>query len=184
LPDDLLLRCVAPLPLRHRLRAAASCARLQRLIYTPALRAATRPAHLLTHAGQVCENEALTSPDGRFRFTFQEDANVVLYYAPSGHVAGADGTPIWALQSVGGQFGHYIAGRLHLTRDGRLVARDSRAQERWASRPEGALAGATAGVGFATPFRLVVRDVGDVAILDAEDAEVWVTVPDRRPWLE
>jgi hypothetical protein len=178
LPEDLLLRALAPLPLLHRLRAAASCSRLKRLLYTPALRAATRPAHLMTHAQPLGEGNALTSPDGRFRFTFQEDANVVLYYAAHGHVRGVDGAPVWALQSVGGVFG-YTPGRLALTREGRLVACEPRGAVRWASAPDAAAPAGTVG-----PYRLVVRNEGDVAILDAEDRLVWVAVPERRPWLD
>ncbi len=108
----------------------------------------------------------------------------MLYYAPARHRGGHGAGPaVWALQTVGGQFG-YTPGRLALlagdAAGGALVAFDSRGAPRWSTAaPHPHDAG-----GCAPPFRLVVRDVGDVAILDANDAEVWVAVPERRPWLD
>jgi hypothetical protein len=187
LPDELLLRCFAPLPLLRRLAAAAACARFARLLHTPALRSALRRAHMLPQGESLFPGRALTSPDDRFRFIYQTDANVVLYYAPARHRGGHGAGPaVWALQTVGGEF-MYSPGRLALLAPaadltgGQLVAFDARGAARWASNETGA---GDAEERFAPPFRLVVRDVGDVAILDAEDAEVWVAVPERRPWLD
>jgi hypothetical protein len=186
LSDDLLLRALAPLPLLRRLRASAACRRFKRLLYTPALRASLRRAHMLLQGASLAPGGALTSPDDRFRFTFQTDANVVLYYAPQRHRGGPGAGPaVWALQTVRGWF-NYPPGRLELQRDGRLVAYEEDIEqwfgaERWASSDVGA---APVSAGFAPPFRLVVRDVGDAAILDADDREAWVAVPERRPWLD
>jgi hypothetical protein len=149
------------------------CHRFERLLYTPALRAALHRAHMLPQGASLAPGESLTSPDGRFRFVYQTDAKVVLYYAPSGHVRGVDGTFVWTLPFVGAHYG-YTPGRLALlggvAGGRRLVAFDNkRGAEQWTLHLDFGSAR------FAPPYRLVVRDVGDVAILDADDAEVWAT---------
>ncbi len=102
LPDELLLRCLAPLPppLR-RLHAAAVCRRFKRLLYTPALRAALLRAHMLPQGASLAPGESLTSPDGRFRFTLEaRGASIALYYSPQRHARGADETRIWTLSFI------------------------------------------------------------------------------------
>ncbi len=170
----MLIPLLETLPLVHRLRACLVSRRFKQLLFTPALHAALSRAHTLPAGSALRPGRFITSPDGRFRFIYQTDANVVLYFAAAGHIAGEDGTPIWAMQTVGGAF-NYEPGQLAMQADGRLVARDSDDDLRWAS--------GVAAHG-APPYRLVVRDCGDVVIVDADDAEVWTAVPENRPWLE
>ena len=169
-----------PLPLRHRLRAATTCTRLKRLLYTPALRAATRPDHQMLSGGFLRPGGALTSPDGRFRFILQHDTDLaLLYYAPHRNVDTARGTPVWTMQTVRGGYG-YVAWRLSLTDDGLLAMHDLYRIPRWTSRG----ANVPPPAGYVGPYRLVVRNEGDAAIMDAEDTVVWMAVPERRPWLD
>jgi hypothetical protein len=175
LPDDLLLRALAPLPLLRRLRASAACRRFKRLLYMPALRASLHRAHTLPQGESLAPGGALTSPDGRFRLVFKREGNVVLSHAAGGHAPGVDGAAVWAL----GVHSAFAPGRLALPvrrgppGAGQLVAFDNLGHARWASWPNPAR--------FAPPFRLVVRDEGDVAVLDADDAEVWVAPPTSGP---
>ncbi len=175
LPDELLSLLLHALPLVRRLRACLVSRRFKRLLYTPALRAAFSRAHMLPAGSALEPGSFITSPDGRFSFVFQNDANVVLYYAGGGHAPGVRGQPVWAMQTVGGIYG-YAPDRLEMHADGNLAAYglDDDHNARWQS--------GTGGRG-APPYRLVARDCGDVAILDADDAEVWTAVPENRPWL-
>jgi hypothetical protein len=177
LPDDLLLRALAPLPLLRRLRASTVCRRFKRLLYTPALRASLRRAHMLPQGESLAPGGApLASPNGRVHFAFQTDGNAALCCATVGApgAPGADGTAVRALRTDAYNFAPDRLALLAVA--GALVAFDVHGRARWCSSPHNATE-----AGFAPPLRLVVRDAGDAAILDADDAEVWVAVPERRP---
>ncbi len=81
LPDELLSLLFHALPVVRRLRACLVSRRFKRLLFTPALHAALSRAHTLPAGSALQPRSFITSPDGRFRFIFQNEANVVLYYA-------------------------------------------------------------------------------------------------------
>ena len=170
LPDDLLSRVLHALPLVARVRCCAVSRRFRRLVDTDALRAALDPAHALVSGRPLAAGRSVNSPDGRYTLYYQHDANLVLYLRRP-----VDGTllrPLWALQTVHVPYGQNAPGQLTLRRDGVVKVRNSRGETYWASpRPAGS----------AAPCRLVVRDQGDFAVVDANDAVVWVSAVEARP---
>ena len=176
LPDELLTRVLLALPVVSRLRCCAVSRRFKQLLHTPALcaelRAAVDPAHVLLSGRTLGCGQDKTSPDGRFVLVYQTDANFVLYYDRSApqrlHLQ-----PVWALQTVGCHiFYTHRAGRLELSRAGQVCVLNDRGHCYWqAPAPHGQ-----------PPYRLVVRNQGDFAVVDANDVAVWAAVPQVRPW--
>jgi hypothetical protein len=174
LPDELLLsRILLALPLLSRLRCCAVSRRFKRLLFTPALRDELRialdPAHVLLSGRFRATDESVWSPDCRFLLSYQGDANLVLYYY---RTMAHDGHPVWALQTVACPYQHYAPGRLGLSRDGVVSVLDRCGHRYWQSPKPGGT----------PPYRLVVRNEGDFAVLDCNDDVVWAAVVHARPW--
>lgn len=174
LPDELLTRVLLALPVVSRLRCCAVSRRFKQLLHTPALcaelRAAVDPAHVLLSGRTLPMNGRLSSPDGRLVLIYQSDANLVLY------TRNAQGPPdsllpIWAMQTVRVAYYNHLAGVLTLRHDGVVEVRGRYGTTYWAS-PH-----LTACV---APYRLVVRNEGDFAVVDANDAVVWAATVEVR----
>jgi hypothetical protein len=90
----------------------------------------------------------LTSGNGRFTFTYQDDGNLVLY--------SDGGTALWSAGTSG-------AGQAVLQGDGNFVVYDHSGQPVWNT--------GTAGRGD----RLIVQDDGNVVLYDAAGSAVWNT---------
>ena len=175
LPDELLLsRILLALPVISRFRCCAVSRRFKTLLFTPALReelhAAVDPMHVLLSGRSLTPDLRLRSPDRRFFLVYQGDANLVLYY--DFDASGIHFVPVWALQTVGCPYARYRAHCLELSRDGVVAVVNYFNQRYWQSpAPNGQ-----------PPYRLVVRNQGDFAVLDCNDAVVWAAVPPARPW--
>ena len=176
LPDELLLsRILLALPVISRFRCCAVSRRFKTLLFTPALRnelhAAVDPMHVLLSGRTLTAEGLIFSPDYRFMLAYQGDANLVLYYSSRAQ-AGGHHVPVWALQTVECPYARYRAHCLELSRDGVVAVVNLSNQRYWQSpAPNGQ-----------PPYRLVVRNQGDFAVLDCNDAVVWAAVPPARPW--
>lgn len=166
LPDELLSRVLRTLPPVSRLRACAVSRRFRLLIDRDALCAALNPARMLVSGRALEPGDSINSPDGRFTLMYQHDANFVLYYFTlEGY------QPVWALQTVHVPYDQNRAGRVTLRSEGVVAVRNAREETYWSSpRPGGS-----------APYRLVVRNEGDFAIIDANDAVVWAATVAARP---
>jgi hypothetical protein len=100
----------------------------------------------------------IVSRNQLYKFTYQTDANIVLYRV-------SDGRALWAMQTVGGQYG-YPAGKLIMQTDGNLVAYDASGVAKWASN--------TWNKGT-SPYRLVMQNDGNVVLYDANNTATWAT---------
>jgi Family of unknown function (DUF6461) len=101
-------------------------------------------------SGGRLRHQSLTSASGAHTLVHQEDGNLVLHCNAANHAVWATGT-WWAGD-----------GWAELTADGELVVRNLCGAQAWSS-----------GTADSGGRRLVVRDDGRVALLDADDAEVW-----------
>lgn len=77
----------------------------------------------LVPGDKMLPGQALVSPDGRFRFIYQTDGNLVLYREDPGH-----SVPLWATATDGRPLGVVV-----LQRDGNLVMYDEEMSALWAS---------------------------------------------------
>lgn len=171
LPDELLTRTLRMLPLVSRLRASAVSRRFKRLLYTPELRAAFDPAHVLPNRRSLARRHSLRSPDGRFLLVYQHDANLVFHFCREGQLP----LPIWAMQTVDAAYWLHAAGQLTMRNDG-VAALNARY---WHQRPTYWESARPAH--HAPPYRLAMRNEGDFAVIDADDAVVWAAVPAPLP---
>ena len=112
----------------------------------------------LAMGASLLPGQFITSNNGQYKFTYQTDANIVLY-----RVSG--GAALWAMQTVNGAWG-YAPGRLIMQTDGNLVAYDSGGGAKWASN--------TWNKGVA-PYRLVMQNDGNVVVYDGNNTATWAT---------
>ena len=102
--------------------------------------------------GQVLNpDQSIRSADGRYRFVYQEDGNLVLYRK--------DGRPLWASTTHGRPAGVCI-----MRHDGNLVLYTPSGEPIWASP-----------TWQYRDSRLVVEDDGDVVIYRPDGQRVWAT---------
>ena len=100
----------------------------------------------------------IVSKNQRYKFTYQTDANIVLYRV-------SDGRALWAMQTVNGAYG-YPPGKLIMQTDGNLVAYDNANAAKWASNT---------GNRGASPWRLVMQNDGNVVLYDNNNTATWAT---------
>lgn len=119
----------------------------------------TAPARgdTLSMGNALPPGQFITSINGQYKFTYQTDANIVLY--------GEGGAALWAMQTVNGAWG-YSPGKLIMQTDGNLVAYDSAMSPKWASN--------TSNTGVA-PYRLVVQNDGNVVLYGGNNSPTWAT---------
>lgn len=106
----------------------------------------------LTAFQNLTPGQQITSPDGRHRFIFQTDGNVVLYNHKN--------TPTWA----SGTFGRPNLTELVMQNDGNLVLYDNRQQPFWNTVTEGH-----------PGAYVVVENNGNVVVYDAAKKAIWST---------
>jgi PAN domain len=121
----------------------------------------------LSNNQRLKPGESITSRNGHWKFTYQTDANVVLYDTRSNAAK-------WAMQTVNGAYG-YPPGYLTMQGDGNLVAYDSSNGARWASGSNGK---------GTAPYRLVAQNDGNVVIYDANGVATWATNTWQWPWTQ
>lgn len=192
LPDELWARVLLALPPVHRLRACAVCRRFKRLSWTLALRSCFDRRHVLPPGirlatpGPVCT--ILTSPDRLTRLAcgvvggmevFSNVVGIVLLRSAMATNAGAHQVSrIWRKELLELLARDVRSASIKLFPSGLLVFQcgpEVRPKQTWRliwQPPSGALARH-----ITPPCRLVVRNSGDVAILDADDTKILVAPP-------
>jgi hypothetical protein len=106
----------------------------------------------LTAFQSLSPGQQITSPNGRHRFIFQTDGNVVLY--------NHNNTPTWA----SGTFGRPNLAELVMQKDGNLVLYDNRQQPFWNTVTDGH-----------TGAYVVVENNGNVVVYDSAKKAIWST---------
>lgn len=106
------------------------------------------------HAGELLlPDRSLLSADGRYRFIYQLDGNLVLYRR-------SDNKPLWASETPNG-----VLGEVLMQNDGNLVIYGAPFNDvEWA-----------AGTQNHAGSRLLVQNDGNVVIYDAKNKPVWAT---------
>jgi hypothetical protein len=115
-------------------------------------------ADTLFMGASLLPGQFITSANGLYKFTYQTDANIVLYRV-------SDGAALWAMQTVNGAWG-YSPGKLIMQTDGNLVAYDSANVAKWASN--------TWNKGV-SPYRLVMQTDGNVVLYGGNNVPTWAT---------
>jgi hypothetical protein len=112
----------------------------------------------LSMGNALLPGQFITSINDQYKFTYQTDANIVLYRV-------SDGAALWAMQTVNGAWG-YSPGKLIMQTDGNLVAYDSAMSPKWASN--------TSNTGV-SPYRLVMQNDGNVVVYGGNNSPTWAT---------
>ena len=113
----------------------------------------------LSMSQTMVPGQFIISKNKQYKFTYQTDANIVLYRV-------SDGRALWAVSWLPGAQWNYPPGKLIMQTDGNLVAYDNANAAKWASN--------TWNKGT-SPYRLTMQNDGNVVLYDANNTATWAT---------